>query len=119
MHRPKLLAFVVAGLWLLWPLPLLHGQEKIQELAKQLALTPRQKMQLAPVLAEQAPKVKAIKNDAALSPMQKLSQLKAVRAETDPKVRAILTPGQYQKLQVIRREEAQNMMQNMRSRQRR
>lgn len=79
--------------------------QKLERLAKQLALTPEQKRQLMPILLAEAPKVEAIKANSSLSRLQKLEQLKAVHDETDPQVKAILTPGQYQKLQQIRRQE--------------
>jgi len=79
--------------------------QKLERLAKQLALTPEQKRQLMPILLAEAPKVEAIKANSSLSRLQKLEQLKAVHDETDPQVKAVLTPEQYQKLQQIRRQE--------------
>jgi hypothetical protein len=79
--------------------------QKLERLAKQLALTPEQKHQLMPILLAEAPKVEAIKANSSLSKLQKLEQLKAVHDETDPQVKAVLTPEQYQELQQIRRQE--------------
>ena len=79
--------------------------QKLERLAKQLALTPEQKRQLMPILLAELPKVEAIKGNSSLSKLQKLEQLKAVHDETDPQVKAVLTPEQYQKLQQIRRQE--------------
>jgi hypothetical protein len=85
--------------------------QKLERLASQLELTPQQKRQLIPVLAAEAPKVEAIRNDSSLSKLQKLEQLKAVHDRTDPQVKAILTPEQYQKLQQIRRQELEEAIQ--------
>jgi len=83
---------------------------KFEQLATQLALTPEQKRQLIPILIAEAPKVQAIKADPSLTKIQKLQQLKAVHDQTDPQVKAILSPEQYQKLQEIRRQELERVV---------
>jgi protein CpxP len=85
--------------------------QKLERLSTQLELTPQQKRQLMPVLAAEAPKVEAIRNDSSLSKLQKVEQLKAIHDRTDPQVKAILTPEQYQKLQQIRRQELEEAIQ--------
>jgi hypothetical protein len=90
--------------------------QKLEQVAKQLNLTPDQKMKLIPILKAEAPKVKAIKNNTSLSPMQKMEQLKAVHDETDPQVKEILNPDQYQTLQTIRRQEIQQAIRNRQNR---
>ena len=84
--------------------------QKIQALAKQLNLTPQQKMQLMPILEADAPKIQAIKNNTSLGPLQKLEQIKAVHAQSDPQVKAILNPQQYEQLQQIRQQEIHEAM---------
>lgn len=79
--------------------------QKFEQIATQLKLTPQQKMQLVPILEQEAPKVAAIKADTSLTKIQKLQQLRAIRAQNDPKVRSILTSDQYQELQKIRHQE--------------
>jgi len=112
-------------------LPLLHGwapvaqaqtspdkQEvmaKLEKLAAQLQLTPDQKKQLAPILMEEAQKMKAIKSNTSLGPLEKMMQMKQVGTDTDAKVQPILTPAQYQQFQQIREQERQQMMEKMRS----
>jgi protein CpxP len=86
--------------------------QKLEEIATQLQLTPEQKMQLLPILAAEAPKVRAIKNDQSLSKQEKVQQLKALHDETNPQVKSILTPEQYEKLQEIRRTEILRVMRN-------
>lgn len=81
--------------------------QRVEQMMKQLQLTPEQKMALLPVLTAEAPEVEAIRSNASLSGVQKLEQLKALHARTDPQVRSILTPQQYQKLQEIRNREIQ------------
>ena len=77
---------------------------KLQAIAQQLSLTPEQKAKVLPILADEAPKIQAIKNDNSLSRMQKMQQIKAIHHQTDPQMKAILSPEQYQKLQAIRQQ---------------
>jgi protein CpxP len=81
------------------------GVQALEQMAKQLKLTPQQKARLLPILAAEAPQLKAIKNDTSLSGVQKIERMRALHMENDPQVRAILTPQQYQKLQEMRQKE--------------
>jgi hypothetical protein len=81
--------------------------QKIEQLSKQLKLTPSEKLQLAPILEAEVPKVEAIKGNSTLDQGQKLEQLNAVHEQTDPQVKSILTPGQYQKFQEIRKKDVE------------
>jgi hypothetical protein len=88
--------------------PAASGQaQKLEALARQLNLTPQQKMQLLPILEAEAPKIQAIKNNTSLGPLQKMEQLKAVHAQSDPQIKSILNPQQYEKFQQIRQQEIQ------------
>ena len=80
------------------------AMSKAQAIAQQLNLTPQQKEKILPILADEVPKVNAIKNDNSLSKMQKMQQLRAIHQQTDPQMKAILTPEQYQKLKAIRQQ---------------
>jgi Spy/CpxP family protein refolding chaperone len=75
---------------------------KAQTIAQQLNLTPQQKEKILPILADEVPKVNAIKNDNSLSGMMKMQQIRAIHQQTDPQMKAILSPEQYQKLKQIR-----------------
>jgi len=75
---------------------------KAQAIAQQLNLTPQQKEKVLPILAAEAPKVNAIKNDNSFSRVQKMEQVRAIHQQTDPQMKAILSPEQYQKLKQIR-----------------
>jgi Spy/CpxP family protein refolding chaperone len=77
---------------------------KLQAISQQLNLTPEQKAKVLPILADEAPKVQAIRNDNSLSKIQKVQHLKALHQQTDPQMKAILSPEQYQKLQAIRQQ---------------
>ena len=75
---------------------------KLEEIAQYLSLTPQQKDKILPILADEAPKVRAIKNDTSLSRMQRAQRIKAIHQQNDPQMKAILSPQQYQKLQAMR-----------------
>ncbi|HEX9424220.1 MAG TPA: hypothetical protein VF899_13325 [Pyrinomonadaceae bacterium] len=80
------------------------GMSKVEAISQQLDLTPQQKIKILPILRDEAPKVKAIKEDNSLSKIQKVQQLGAIHQQTDPQMKAILSPAQYQKLQAIRQQ---------------
>lgn len=84
---------------------------KLQAIAQQLSLTPEQKAKVLPILAQEAPKVQAIKSDNSLSRMQKIQQIRAIHQQTDPQMKAILSPDQYQKLQGIRQQAIKDAIQ--------
>ena len=90
---------------LLAPLSFAQGKAaKLEAISQQLNLTPQQKAKVLPILADEAPKVQAIKNNSSLSRMQKMQQVQAIHQQTDPQMKAILTPEQYQKLRTIRQQ---------------
>jgi Spy/CpxP family protein refolding chaperone len=91
--------------------------QKLEAIAKQLNLTPEQKVKLMPILKAEAPKIQAIKNNPSLGNLQKLEQIKAIHTETAPQIQAILTPQQYEQLQGIRRQAFQQYMEKKRAQQ--
>jgi hypothetical protein len=92
-----------------------QGAQKLEQVAKQLNLTPAQELKLIPILKAEAPKVEAIKANTSLSTIQKMEQLKAVHDQTEPQVKSILTPDQYQTLQGMRRQQIQQVIRNRRN----
>ncbi|HYL47300.1 MAG TPA: hypothetical protein VEU52_09760 [Candidatus Limnocylindrales bacterium] len=89
--------------------------DKLEELSKELKLTPEQKVKLLPILKEEAPKMEAIKNDTSLTKFQKMERIRELHEKTNPQVQAILTPQQFEQLQTIRKEEIQKMVQAKRA----
>src|SRR5262249_52817311 len=75
---------------------------KLEQIAQYLNLTPQQKDKILPILADEAPKVRAIKDDPSFSRMQRAQRIKAIHQQNDPQMKAILSPQQYQKLQAMR-----------------
>ena len=74
----------------------------LERIAQYLNLTPQQKDKILPILADEAPRVREIRNDNSLSRMQKAQRIKAMHQQNDPQMKAILSPQQYQKLQAMR-----------------
>ena len=87
------------------------AMQKAQVIGQELNLTPQQKEKILPILADEVPKVNAIKNDNSLSKMQKMQQLRAIHQQTDPQMKGILTPEQYQKLKAIRQQTIRDAVQ--------
>jgi Spy/CpxP family protein refolding chaperone len=105
-----------------WIAPPARGQapspaqaQKLQAIAKQLNLTPEQKTKLMPILAADAPKLEAVKNNPSLGPLQKMEQIKAIHSQSDPQIKSILNPQQYQQLQQIRQQQIQEAMEKKRA----
>ena len=79
-----------------------EAEAKVIALARQLKLTPKQEVEVLPILKADAPKFEAIKNNPSLPPMRKMKQLHAIHAQSAPQLQKILSPAQYQQLQAIR-----------------
>jgi hypothetical protein len=90
--------------------------QKLEKMSAALKLTPAQKQQVRPILMEEAPKLKALKSDTSLGPMQKAMQMHQIADATDTKLKPILSPQQYQTWEQMRTQERQQMMQTMENR---
>ena len=90
--------------------------QKLEKMSAALQLTPQQKQQVRPILFEEAPKLKALKENTSLGPMQKAMQMHQIADATDAKLKPILSPGQYQTWEQMRAQERQQMMQKMENR---
>ena len=77
-------------------------QQRLIALAKQLHVTHKQAKQLFPIMKAQEPQLQAIRNNPSLSRAEKPDRLHEVQDASNPQVKAILTPAQFQQLQVIR-----------------
>jgi hypothetical protein len=92
------------------------AMSKLESISAQLSLTPQQKAKVLPILADEGPKVEAIKSNSSLSGLQKMQQIRAIHQQTDPQMNAILSPAQYEKLKAIRQEAIQEAIQERRGR---
>lgn len=71
-------------------------------LQQNLSVSPQQSAQIAPILANEGPKVIAIRNNNSLSDAQKIQEVKSLQKQSDPQLKAILSSAQYEKLTVVR-----------------
>lgn len=74
-----------------------------QRIGKRLNLTEDQTAKLEPIFATQQQKMAALRSDTSLSRDQRRQQLQAIRQDTKSQLAAVLTPGQLQQLQSMRR----------------
>src|SRR5215471_16436683 len=84
--------------------------QRFAAVSKQLHLTRSQEKQLIAILKAQQPELQAMRNDQSLSRVEKLQRLQAVHDQSDSQVKAILTPQQYQQLQVNRQQRRAQLM---------
>lgn len=75
-----------------------------QRLVEQLTLTPDQKTKLDPVLADDAQKLRAIRQDSTLSADDKKTKSAAVRQDTEAKLKATLTGDQWKQYKKLKEE---------------
>jgi hypothetical protein len=90
-----------------------EAMQKLEKMSAALKLTPAQKKEVAPILMQEAPKMKELKANTSLGPLQKAMQMRQIAEDTDTKLKPILTPSQYQTWQQIRTQEREQMMQKM------
>lgn len=76
--------------------------ERLRELSAQLKLTDEQKEKLRPILLEEAPELKALRDDTSMPRREKAARLREVIQETEGRVKPILTPHQVKKLEKVR-----------------
>jgi protein CpxP len=92
-----------------------EAMAKLEKMSAALNLTPAQKKQMMPIMMEEGQKMKAIKGNSSLGPLEKGMQMKQVGTDMDAKVKPILSPDQYQKFEAMRAQEREQMIQKMRS----
>jgi hypothetical protein len=69
-----------------------------------VGMSPQQSAQIGPILANEGPKVIAIRNNNLLSNVQKIQGIKAIHQQFDQQLKAILLSAQYDKLKVGRQQ---------------
>jgi predicted transglutaminase-like cysteine proteinase len=90
-----------------------EAMQKLQKMSAALHLTPEQKKQMLPILMDEGPKLKALKSDTSMPPMEKAMKMRTISQDTNSKVKPILNPEQYQKFEQMRTQERQQMIQKM------
>ncbi len=79
----------------------------------ELGLTEEQRLQIVPIIKQEAPKLEALKKNTSLKPEEKLEQLKQIADDVDAKVTPLLDQQQQQKFQAIREEHRRELLEKM------
>jgi Spy/CpxP family protein refolding chaperone len=85
-----------------------EGREKLEQMIKELNLTPDQQSRVEAIHRQAADERRTIRADTTLGEDQKRSKLKELRKHTMGQVRALLTPDQRAKLKELRGKHGQH-----------
>ena len=83
-------------------------RNRMDQLSEDAKLTADQKAKLAPVLQDEAKKLKEIRDNTELTKEQKAAKTKEIRSESSAKIKDVLTPEQTESLKKAREERAKN-----------
>jgi len=78
-----------------------HHESELQKLTQELNLTPDQVSKIQPIVDAAKAKVKAIRQDATLTPDQQKAQIAPIHKQEMQDIRAILTPEQIATLKSL------------------
>ena len=90
--------------------------EVVGILDSKLSLSDDQKAKITPIIADRQQKMKALKTDTSLRPMQRMRKAKEILSDSDKKINAVLTPDQQQKYAQIEQQMQEQMKQRMQQR---
>ena len=85
----------------------------LNQFSIELGLNEQQKQQIVPFLKEEAPKLAALKKNTALSPVEKVEQLKQISGAVDAKITPLLDPAQQAKFQALREARRRQMIEEL------
>src|SRR5271167_4533486 len=85
----------------------------INQFSIELGLTEQQKQQIVPFLKQELPQLAALKKNTALSPAQKVEQLRQISSAVDDKIAPILNPSQQQEFKEIREENRRKLIEEL------
>jgi Spy/CpxP family protein refolding chaperone len=75
----------------------LTPEKVVSMLDSKLALSDDQKNKITPIIADRQEKMRALRSDTSLRPMQRRRKAKEIMSDSDQKIKAVLTPDQQQK----------------------
>ncbi len=85
----------------------------INQFVIELGLNEQQKQQIAPFLKHELLQLAALKKNTALSPVQKVEQLRQISSAVDDKITPLLDPAQQQKFQALREENRRKLLEEL------
>ena len=87
--------------------------EVVGILSSKLSLSDDQKTKITPIITDRQQKMKALKADTSLRPMQHMRKAKGILSDSDKKINAVLTPDQQQKYAQVEQQMQDQMKQRM------
>ena len=79
-------------------------ESRLEWLTQRLNLTHDEQNKLKPILDDEAKQVRAVRDDASLSPDQRRARIQQIRKSTRPQIEAVLTPDQQKKFDQLKEE---------------
>ena len=90
--------------------------EVVAILDSKLSLSEDQKTKITPIIADRQQKMKGLKADTSLRPMQRMRKAKEILSDSDKKINAVLSPDQQQKYAQVEQQMQEQMKQRMQQR---
>jgi periplasmic protein CpxP/Spy len=84
-----------------------QGQNRIEQLTKELKLTDAQKTKLEAVFKAQAEKMRVLRQDQSLSREDRRAKMQKIQEESLPDIKNILTPEQFEQYKKIQEQRRQ------------
>jgi protein CpxP len=83
----------------------------VQQLTKQLNLSPDQATQIRPIVAEQVSQMTALRSDSSLAPRDRMAKMMSLREESATKIKAVLNPDQRTQYDAMQKQQMDRMRQ--------
>lgn len=86
---------------------------QLQKMSPQLELSDTQKQKIMTILVREEPRVQAVKADTTLSQSEKADKMMEIKNEMDDSIKPLLTPTQQVKLDQLRQQQRQEIVQEL------
>jgi hypothetical protein len=86
---------------------------QLQKMSQQLELSDSQKQKIMTILVREEPRVQAVKGDTTLSQSEKAARIMEIKNEMDDSIKPLLTPTQQVKLDHMRQQQRQEILQEL------
>ena len=90
-----------------------YFSQKLQHLSEKLDLTPNQRVQIKPILEQEAGEAGQLISNPVLSTEDKLNKLETIVRSSDQKLKPILSTDQWQTLQDMRRQQKRELRESL------
>lgn len=86
---------------------------QLQKMSQQLELSESQKQKIMTILVREEPRVQAVKADTTLPQSEKVARMMEIKNEMDDSIKPLLTPTQQVKLDQLRQQQRQEILQEL------